>query len=261
MKAIILAAGKGTRLGKYTKDLPKGMLTFNEKSLIERQIETLKSCGINDISIVTGYMKEKIKIPSAKYYHNKDYENTNMVASLFCAESEMNSEGLVCYSDILYEKRVLEEVLKTDLDIGVAVDEDYLDYWQARLDNWKDDLETMQINSQGFITELGTPTKSIENAKERYVGILKFSKKGFEILKQIFYENKRIYWDSENKWLNSKSFKKAYMTDILQCIINKGYNVNAIKIKRGWMEFDTEEDYEKAVIWEKSGKIKNQINL
>src|SRR3989338_5798791 len=108
MKAIILAAGMGTRLGKYTKDIPKGMLNFNGKSLIERQVEVLRSCGIKDIIIVKGYMPDKINIKGVKYYENKDYANTNMVETLFAAEKEMSDNIIVCYSDIIYQKNVLK---------------------------------------------------------------------------------------------------------------------------------------------------------
>ena len=60
MKAIILAAGQGTRLNHYTDNLPKGMLSFAGETLIERQIRLFNSIGIKDIIIVTGYMSEKI---------------------------------------------------------------------------------------------------------------------------------------------------------------------------------------------------------
>ena len=67
MKAIILAAGQGTRLKKYTENLPKGMLSFGGKTLIERQIEIYRSCGIDKIIIVKGYAADKIQYPDVKY--------------------------------------------------------------------------------------------------------------------------------------------------------------------------------------------------
>src|SRR3989344_6299138 len=231
MKAIILAAGMGTRLGKYTENLPKGMLNFAGKSLIERQIETLRSCGINDISIVTGYMKDKIKIPNIKYYHNEDFANTNMVASLFCAEQELNDEVLICYADILYEKKVIKKILNSKLDIGVTADDSYWNYWQARLDNPGEDIESFIIKDNRII-ELGLPRCSLDKAKARYVGLIKFSKRGVEALKKVFHENKEKYWNKDEPWLNSKSFKKAYMTDILQSLINANHKLEPIIISK-----------------------------
>jgi NDP-sugar pyrophosphorylase family protein len=71
MKAILLAAGMGTRLDKYTKDLPKCLLNLAGKTLIERQVETLRAAGINDIVIIKGFMPDKINIPGGfcKYKH------------------------------------------------------------------------------------------------------------------------------------------------------------------------------------------------
>ena len=137
----------GTRLGKYTENMPKGMLQFNGKSLIERQVEILKSCGINDIVIVKGYMPHKIKIKCVKYYENKDYANTNMVETLFSAEREMDDEMIVCYSDIIYQKSILKTVIASKADIGVTVDVDYWDYWKARLDNPQEDTESLVIQN------------------------------------------------------------------------------------------------------------------
>lgn len=245
MKAIILAAGTGTRLGKYTKNLPKCMLEFNGKSLIEHQIETLKQAGINDIIIVKGYMPEKINIPDVKYYINKDYADTNMVETLFTAEPEMDDEILVCYADIIYERRILDKILDNKSDIGVTVDLDYLDYWDFRLDNPEEDMESLIIGKEGNIVELGNPNCAKDEAKVRYVGLIKFSKKGVEILKKIYHKNKELFFDKGLPWLRSKSFKKAYMTCMLQAIINEHYKVDPITINRGWLEFDTIEDYEK----------------
>ncbi len=255
MKAIILAAGKGTRLGKYTKNLPKCMLNFDGITLLQTQIDMLMSCDINNIVIVKGHISDKIKIKGVKYYINKDYENTNMVETLMCAEKSMDDDIIVCYGDILYEKRVLQKVLKDRADIGVAVDKDYWDYWKARFDNPEVDIESLVIKN-GKIIELGTPNCKKDAARFRYVGLIKFSKNGVKILKRVYNENKKRYYNKDEPWMNSKSFKKAYMTCMLNAIIKTGYIIKPIIIKHGWLEFDTVDDYEKAIKWLKDGTLK-----
>ncbi len=255
MKAIILAAGKGTRLGRYTNDMPKCMLTFNGKALIEWQVETLRSCGITDISIVKGHMPDRIKISGVKYYTNKDYANTNMVETLFAAEKEMDDDIIVCYSDILYQKDVIKIVVKSKADIGVAVDSDYIDYWKERLEYPQHDTESLVIQ-KGRITELGEASCKPEKAKVRYVGLVKLSKKGVEIMKKVYHENREKYYEKSAPWLRSKTFKKAYMTSLLQAIINSGHIVMPIRITRGWLEFDTEQDYERYSQWLQDGTLK-----
>lgn len=260
MKAIILAAGEGKRLGEYTKDLPKGMLNFAGKSLIERQIETLRSCNLENIIIVTGFQADKINFPEVRYYINEEYSNTNMVYSLFCAEEELNDDILVCYADILYEKKLIKKILDSKADIGVTVDNLYWSYWNARLDHPENDIESLVIENEKII-EIGTPNCTLDKAKVRYVGLIKFSKEGVKALKKIFHENKEKYWNKNESWLNSKSFKKAYMTDILQCLINSGYKVEPIIISNGWMEFDTIKDYERAIKWLEEGSLSKFYSL
>ena len=260
MKAIILAAGKGTRLGKYTKNLPKCMLRFNGKSLLQMQVDTLRSCGIKDITIVKGFMQDKIKIGGVKYYVNEDYENTNMVETLMCAEKEMHGGFLVCYGDILYEKKVIKKILEDKSSIGVAVDSDYWAYWKARLGNPEKDTESLLIKN-GRIAELGAPTSKKEDIKFRYVGLVKFSKKRAAVLKMIYHRNRKKYFDKDVKWMNSKSFKKAYMTCMLNAIIKSGYIINPVIIQNGWLEFDTREDYEKYNKWHKNGTLGRFFNL
>ncbi len=260
MKAIILAGGMGTRLGHYTKNLPKGMLEFNGKPLIQQQIETLRAAGINDIIIVKGYEPDKINFENIKYYENKDYANTNMVETLFAAEEELNDDILVCYADILYEKDVLKKILSSKGDIGVTVDDDYWDYWKNRLDNPEDDTESLVIKDNKIV-ELGDTNCNLDKAKVRYVGLIKFSKKGVEILKKVYHKNKDLYFNKNEPWLRSKSFKKGYMTCMLQAIINEGYEINPITITHGWLEFDTVEDYEKYNNWLNNKEINKFINL
>ncbi len=256
MKSIILAAGLGTRLGKYTENLPKCMLEFNGKPLIRQQVETLRKAGITDISIVSGYNAEKIQIPGVKYYYNSDFATTNMVETLFCAEKEMDGSDdiLVCYADILYEPKILQKVMESHADVGVTVDEDYWDYWSARCDEPEKDMESLII-SNGKIIELGNTKCSREEAKVRYVGLIKLSKEGIKKLQEVYHENRTQYYHLDQPWLRSKSFKKAYMTCMLQALINAGQEVKPIIIQRGWLEFDTVEDYEKYTWWLEEGSL------
>ena len=256
MKAIILAAGMGTRLGKYTENLPKCMLNFNGKPLIQHQVETLQNAGITDISIVRGYNAEKIQIPEVKYYHYPYYASTNMVETLFCAEKELDDSDdvLVCYADILYEPYIVQKVLESPADVGVTIDEDYWDYWQARSDEPEKDMESLVI-SDGKIVELGNTKCTRDEAKVRYVGLIKFSKEGMQKLKEVYHQNKQQCYALDQPWLRSKSFKKAYMTCILQALINAGQEVKPIIIRRGWLEFDTVDDYERYTQWLEEGSL------
>ena len=253
MKAIILAAGKGTRLGHYTKDIPKGMLQFNGKSLIEHQVKTYRKCGIDDILIITGYKAEKIRIPNVRYIFNEDYETTNMVESLFCAEKEFNDDIVVSYADILFESEVLKRLIKHESDIVVTTDIGWKEYWKARHGDIMKDTESLVFGEDGRIVGIGKPDPEVDDMHARYVGLIKFTRNGLEVTKRVYHEAKSKYWGKP--WQTSSVFQKAYMTDLLQAIIDSEVGVYPLKIEKGWLEFDTIEDYEKTNSWAENGTI------
>ncbi len=260
MKAIILAAGQGTRLKKYTENLPKGMLSFMGKTIIERQIETYRLCGIKDISIVTGFAADKISYENVKYYHNSRFAETNMVESLLSAKDEFNDDVIVSYSDIVFEKSMLEGMIDSESDFACAVDDNWKKYWEIRYGKIDFDTESLRIDKDDNIIELGLENPPIEQIDARYVGLLKFSRDG---LRYIVDTMEKAYREYEDKpWQQSgKTVRKAYMTDLLNSVIESGEKVKAIRFNNGWLEFDTNEDYEKMCELVTNGKINELFTL
>ena len=240
MKAIILAAGMGTRLGKYTENLPKGMLEFNGKALIEWQVLKLREAGVTDISIITGYMGDRIRISDVTYFHNENFATTNMVESLMCAREILNDDVLVAYGDVIYTSKLAQLAVHYDGDIGVAADRSWRNYWIARYGTTEADLESLAIEN-GKIVELGLPREESSGIDFRYIGLIKFSAMGMRKALEIYDKKK----DKNEHWVQSgNEFKQGYMTDLLNEIIIEGEAVSPIVTDGGWVEFDTVEDYE-----------------
>lgn len=260
MKSVILAAGQGTRLKKYTENLPKGMLSFMGKTIIERQIEMYKKNGIDKIIVVTGFAADKINYSDVCYYKNEDYYNTNMVESFMASKGEFNDDILVSYSDILFEEKMLIKMMKADVDFGVAVDKEWKEYWQKRYGKIDFDTESLSMDLNGNITELGMENPRLEDIDARYIGLLKFSQKGLAIIEEIMDKAYASYMD--RPWQQSgKTVKKAYMTDLLNALIENGQEVKGICFEKGWIEFDTNEDYENACRWVEDGSIKKILDI
>ena len=260
MKAVILGAGQGTRLKKYTENLPKGMLLFMGKTVIERQIELYRTCGIDKIIIVKGFAADKIGYEGVTYYTNEAYTETNMVESLMAAKEEFDDDIIVSYSDILFEKRLLKGMMASPADFAVAVDDDWKAYWKKRYGKENFDTESLSIDENGNITELGLESPDIDSIDARYIGLLKFSKKGLEHIGKLLEEAYRDYEDKP--WKQSgKTVRKAYMTDLLNAVIESGMPVKAERFMSGWIEFDTNEDYENAVAWAQSKELERFLKL
>ena len=259
IKAIILAAGRGTRLKKYANGLPKGMLEFEGKTLLERQIEILRRCDIYDISIVTGYAAEKIKFEGVRLFHNSRFAHTNMVESLMAARKVLEENVVVFYADILVEAGVLQTLIRSPGDIIVTVDTDWKSYWTARYGNISTDTESLVLDGQGSIVSLGVPDIPPEQMQARYVGLLRFSPQGMRVFKEIYDRVKASFHGKP--WRHATAFDLAFMTDMIQELIDQGYRVSACPVHGGWLEFDTDADLEVYHEWTKTGALRNFIRL
>ena len=260
VKGIILAAGEGARLKKYTENLPKGMLRFAGKTLIGRQIDLFHKVGIEEIVIIKGFAQGKIDFPNIVYYANDRFDTTNMLVSLFCAEERLQGNVVVSYADILFEVDLLKRLMLSEHDIVVPVDTNWQEYWNMRYGSIDYDTESLQIDDHGWIISLGKEGAPIGEIDARYIGLLKFSAAGVKQLKKIWIKNKDEFW--EKPWqVSGKPLSNAYITDMLQALIDEGNKVYALKTKNGWIEFDTNEDYENALKWYQDGTIRSIIKV
>ena len=228
MKYILLCAGEGRRMFPFTVLKPKCMLKVNEKEILQYHLENAKKNDMK-LSIVCGYRRDALDNINIKKYINENYENTNMIESLLKAKDEFNEDLIVAYGDIIYKEEILSKLKKENGDFVVTVDKHWKDYWLDRYGKVNYDIESLSLNIDGAINELGRTNVKVDEIDGRYVGLLKFSKNGLNVIEEIY--------NSNPKW------KMLYMTDLLQEIINLGYKVNSFIIEGGWLEFDTKHDY------------------
>lgn len=242
---IIIAAGLGSRLKKYTNNLPKCMLDFGGKTLLQRQIEAYESCGLNNISVIRGFKKEKINYPEIDYFENKNFKENNILNSLFYAEKALNGHVIVAYSDILFEKEVVERLLKSEHDISIVVDIDWRGYYVNRKEHPIEEAENVIFDANNKVLEIGKIHTNKHDVHGEFIGMMKFSPRGSEIFKKQFHRAKELYWNKP--FQRAKFFQKAYLTDMIQDMADMGVPIHCVIVERGWKEIDTVEDYEKAL--------------
>ena len=235
-KAIILAAGSGKRLQKYTKKKPKCLVKIDGKTILSRQIKILERNNIKNITIVGGYLSSFLKRFKINLLINKDYRKTNMVWSLFRAKKELNNDVIISYGDIVYHENILKKLMKSESDIAVAIDSNYKKYWKKRFKNPFRDLETLKIK-ENKISKIGKKTKSYKDIDGQYIGLIKLSKLGSRYFLNTFNKIKL-----ENKYIQGKRIEDCYLTDFLQEIIDRGQIVRPIKFREDWIEVDTIND-------------------
>ncbi|QDM15056.1 phosphocholine cytidylyltransferase family protein [Tardiphaga sp. vice352] len=226
MRALILAAGRGTRLEAVNGGLPKGLVEVGGKPILDRQIELLESLDVDRICIATGYNYELIEKRYGErvdYRYNPFFEHGNNIVSFMFARDWIDGDLVVLYADLIYEPAILDAALNSTADIGMVVDRNAVERGHA--------LVSVE---NGKITRVGTELGESE-AHARFIGIAKYSTDGLNaMLPEI------------------ESAVKAGKTDQYYIIgarslMTRGYPVVPVDISgRKWLEIDFPEDLERA---------------
>lgn len=248
MRALILAAGLGSRLMPLTKDRPKCMVEFRQKAMIDYGIEALTHNNIHKIGIVGGYKMnilsqylELNKSLQISLYCNERFATTNMVYTMFCAIPFLQDciaqqeDLIVVYSDIVYSSSVIERVKNNTNHFAIAVNTQWYELWNRRFEDVLSDAETLKIRD-GKIVELGKKPKSLNEIDGQYMGIFKFSWVFLEKV-VLFYQN----MDQKRKY-DGKDFQNMYMTSFLQEIILNLCRATPVFVDGDWVEIDSCDD-------------------
>lgn len=239
-KAIILAAGQGTRLRPLTDDKPKCLVELCGTSLLDRQISVLGRCGVDDYLVVAGYRADVIKARGYPYALNPRFDSTNMVSTLFCSRDHFpkDEDLLICYGDIVYQMNNLKAVLAADGPMALMADNNWLEYWALRMNDPLDDVESFVINDKGLVSELGRKVHSMERVHAQYTGLIKVSAAAVGEMASFYDALDR------NATYDGQSFDNMYMTSFIQRLIDAGWPVRPILVTNGWLEVDAVSDLE-----------------
>ena len=231
-KGIILAAGRGSRMGSLTSQMPKGLIELNGKPLIETQIEAMAHNNITNVAVVTGYKCELLNRYGSVQFYNQHWHETQMVSSLECASEWLaGADFIVSYSDIFYKAHAVELLLSQDAEIAITYDPNWLTHWSERFEDPNEDAESFSISSDGFLTDIGRKDVGLEQINGQFMGLLYFSKVGWSKLQKLRRSN------------THEKNKKQDMTNLLQQAIASGdHKIKAVPYFEMWGELDTPSD-------------------
>ena len=234
MKAIILAAGRGSRLNELTQNQPKCLTKIGSLTLLDRQIASISTAGIHDISIVTGYLAEELSGFNLIKYHNQDWQNTNMVLSLMEADDLLtNDECIISYSDIFYESNAISMLMKSNFKTAITYDPLWLEKWSQRYENPLEDVETFRIGENQLVIEIGNKPNSIEEVGGQFMGLMRTSPGEWNKIKNYIYKQ------------DDQTRKQIQLTHLLNGLIqNQITEIAGIPFTGIWGEIDTKKDLE-----------------
>ncbi len=250
--AIVLAAGFEEQLLPLIEERPKSMLEIRGRTILERQISALNAANVRDIVVVRGYKKEQIDLPNLRFY-DADYERGGEVASLFAAAAELDRRVIVLYGDILFDKGIVEKLLKSPDDITIVADRSYRDSSESPGGGEPDLVVENGVpaatSRRFFPDEVPLSVRSIgrqlptDEATSEFIGMIMLTAEG---CRRVLETREKWSQTEEKPFHEAASFRQATLTDLLQEVVDTGGRVSSIGIYKGWMEIDTFLDYQRA---------------
>lgn len=227
-RAIILAAGKGTRMTSYASASPKCLLEFNGKALLTRQLESFSEAGVTDFIIVGGYMFNMMRDYAAKSQHNIKliynpfFSASNSIGSLWFAREYLDDTVFITNGDTFFEKSIFSQLSENSNKYVFGIDK------SKKLDA---DYCVTCMNDE--IVDMGKNIPQDEVSAE-YIGIALIRSQGVERFREllenyILYENYNLWWEDLFTGLMAKREKISFE------------DVTA----KNWFEVDEPRDYRK----------------
>ena len=229
MKGIILAAGRGSRMGDLTDNLPKCRTVLHGKELLQWQIDSFCTAAINEIAVVRGYLAETFTFDFT-YFENPRWEDTNMVSSLMCAKEWLVSDiCITSYSDIVYSADAIERLKLAQGDIVLTYDPNWKELWSIRFDDPLSDAESFRLDN-GKVIEIGKKVLSMQEIEGQYMGLVKYTPQGWKSVCDFLAQ------------FNQSEVDRMDMTMLLQGLIEVGVNIQGVPITDKWFEVDSASD-------------------
>ena len=241
MNAIIIGAGRGSRLKAMTETQPKCYATVGGVRILDWTLEAFDQAGLSDKVFIGGYQIDQIRrdYQALTFRHNADWQNNNILLSLLHAEAYM-AGGFVCaYSDILFRDSVVRDALAHPGDIVLCVDTRWRDRYVHRTEHPEQDAEKVVVEGDRVVSvHRETPA---DEADGEYIGVAKFSPRGAALFREHYHRVRSQF--AGRPWREAKVFEKAYLILLFQEMIEHGVTIHFVATHGDYMEIDTEEDY------------------
>ena len=229
-RGLILAAGRGSRMGSLTEAVPQCLTPLGGQPLLEWQLAAMRGAGLDTVGVVRGYKAHLLDSHPVVPFDNARWAETNMVASLACAASWLRTATvIVSYSDIFYPASAVASLLASPADMAVTYDPDWLTLWAQRFADPLSDAETFRLDGRR-IAEIGRRAAHLDEIQGQYMGLLKFTPRG---------------WSSVETYLRTlppERQDRLDMTSLLAALIEAGQTIEGVPFHGQWGEIDSASD-------------------
>jgi L-glutamine-phosphate cytidylyltransferase len=249
-RAIIVAAGRGSRLGGKTDEIPKCMVEVAGRPILHHQLDALSQAGVNDFVIVRGYRGHLISAGAhrLRFVDNPEWQTNNILASLLYAEGEMDPGFVFSYSDIVYAgdvaRRLVHAARASDAAAALVIDRRWQDAYVGRTLHPVSEAELAQVEGTGpgaRVVRVGKQAVDPGLAIGEFIGLAWFSAEGGRALRALWKE-KVAAPGLDAPFGRARALRVAYLTDALNALAEAGHRLAPVFIDGLWREIDTGQD-------------------
>jgi len=249
MRPIVIGAGRGSRLGAETDEIPKALVPVMGRPMLEWILDALGAAGFarRDVVYICGYRADvmRARYPEFTFVENHDWERNNILASLLCARHLFGDGFVSTYADIVYRGSTVKKLVASGHGKVLACDTDWRRRYVDRSLHPESDGEKMRAEGTRVV-ELSRRIAS-EQASGEFIGVAKASADGAREIASAFDEARALH---EGKtWREGRTFERAYLIDLFQEMIEHGSEFHRVDTHGGYMEIDTREDLACAGKW------------
>lgn len=268
-RAIMIAAGRGRRLGPHTEEVPKCMVQVGRAPILGWQWKALAAAGITELVMIRGYLAEVLTAfarglcPDVSFVDNLEWASNNVLLSLACARAALDQPVLLSYSDILFTPEVARAAAASPAEIGLVIDRRFRDIYVGRDQHPLDEAEVASLAADGSVAKVGKRALPAAEAVGEFIGLAKLGERGAATFAAALDDLAARYADRQHEpFQRAQTFRNAYLTDLLQELIDSGTAsssgalgepVQPVWIEGQWREIDTEQDLERARVLVDSG--------
>lgn len=252
-RAILIAAGRGKRLGAHTDDMPKCMVEVASQPIFRWVWRALTSVDVDELVVIRGYRGDALEafirrsVPRAIFVDNPEWETNNVLLSLACARAYLDRAAYVLYSDIVFTPAVAAAAALSTAEIGLVIDRDFRATYQGRTEHPLDEGEVADLKPDGSVARVGKRALPPDEAIGEFIGLARLGARGMATVATALDQlTTRFAGNDRAAFQRAAQFRNAYLTDLLQELIGNGIRVDPVLIDGQWREIDTGQDLERA---------------
>lgn len=252
-RAILIAAGRGKRLGPHTEEIPKCMVQVGARPILGWVWQALASVGVEELVVIRGYRGDVLEsfvrslVPKAIFVDNPEWQTNNVLLSMMCAREYFDQPTYVTYSDIIYTPAVARAAATSTAQIGLVIDREFRSIYEGRTEHPLDEGEVSDLSPDGAVARVGKKALPPADAIGEYIGLARLGEQGVATVASTFDRLAREFAGREHEpFQRAATFRNAYQTDLWQTLIDGGTRIDPILIDGQWREIDTGQDLARA---------------